>query len=595
MKSIADTLIELHSGDKEQLDAIFSESRKMIVEAPAGYGKTKVVLSKIAYLIASGKISSPKRILALTFSVNAAYKIKREVAETLPELLASAPISPVAITSRVMATNYHGFCRRLLRLYGYLLHPNLKNIELFESFDDGSSEDLTAMGLGIGPEDANDISSYNNAIAIIDEAYVTANKEWYLRQVKEVFLPRNYVPFNAILLLATELLEKYPEIKLFCGLYFPVIIVDEFQDTNMLSWSLLRELITDSTGVTLVGDSLQRIYGFIGAIPDLIPKAQALYRMPKIDLKTNYRFKENETLMRLDKVLREIARDPRNPDIEREAEITLVRANNQDSEAYAVFLTVDQLLQQDSNCKVALLFKQRGRNANSIMETLRENNIDFFYALFSDEDSAYREFHRKALAAFMETTASGRGKVNRRVCERVLTKLRMGYGPSPGPEIGSLLKLLQLFLDRLFLEFNFLKLEEKAEFIKETLENMSLKQYLGYVDSSVVVSTVHGAKGLEWDYVLLPDLEKYSFPNYPALCGICRFTVTCIINWAYVQQGSQFERAFYEELSLFYVAVTRAKKEVFFSYSHYRIANNGSSSPTNRSCLLGLKGISVKT
>jgi len=80
-------LRELHSGDEKQLEVIFSESKRLIVEAPAGCGKTKTMISKVAYLLATGKISHPKKILALTFSVNAAYKIKKELAEYLPSLV----------------------------------------------------------------------------------------------------------------------------------------------------------------------------------------------------------------------------------------------------------------------------------------------------------------------------------------------------------------------------------------------------------------------------------------------------------------------------------------------------------------------------
>jgi len=79
-------LRELHSGDEKQLEVI-SESKRLIVEAPAGCGKTKTMISKVAYLLATGKISHPKKILALTFSVNAAYKIKKELAEYLPSLV----------------------------------------------------------------------------------------------------------------------------------------------------------------------------------------------------------------------------------------------------------------------------------------------------------------------------------------------------------------------------------------------------------------------------------------------------------------------------------------------------------------------------
>ena len=89
-----------HEGDEKQLEVIFSDSLRLIVEAPAGYGKTTTMISRIAYLFASGGIPNPKRILGLTFSVNAALKVKREVAEKLPVLLGSQN-SPVALGEKV--------------------------------------------------------------------------------------------------------------------------------------------------------------------------------------------------------------------------------------------------------------------------------------------------------------------------------------------------------------------------------------------------------------------------------------------------------------------------------------------------------------
>lgn len=79
-----------------------------------------------------------------------------------------------------------------------------------------------------------------------------------------------------------------------------------------------------------------------------------------------------------------------------------------------------------------------------------------------------------------------------------------------------------------------------------------------FLDTQIIISTVHAAKGLEWDYVILPDMEKDLFPNWGGLCNKCKCGENCniIIN-------SSIEKAFLEELSVFYVAVTRAKKQVF--------------------------------
>lgn len=133
LAEIKEKITSLHEGDEKQLQVIFSESPRLIVEAPAGYGKTTTMISRIAYLYASGRIPNPKRILGLTFSVNAALKVKREVAEKLPFLLGSQN-SPIALGEKVTVTNYHGFCKVILKKYGYLIADALrKDINLFRA------------------------------------------------------------------------------------------------------------------------------------------------------------------------------------------------------------------------------------------------------------------------------------------------------------------------------------------------------------------------------------------------------------------------------------------------------------------------------
>ena len=85
---VKEKIVARHQGDEKQLEVIFSPSNRLLVEAPAGYGKTNTMVSKIAYMIATKQIPNPKRLLALTFSVNAAYKIKKDVTQQVPVLLA---------------------------------------------------------------------------------------------------------------------------------------------------------------------------------------------------------------------------------------------------------------------------------------------------------------------------------------------------------------------------------------------------------------------------------------------------------------------------------------------------------------------------
>lgn len=85
--ALEDIIREKHSGDDEQLNFIFSDDKNIIVTAPAGCGKTTAMVSKIARELSVGHIPSNKKVLAITFSVNAAMKIKDSLKTLLPDLV----------------------------------------------------------------------------------------------------------------------------------------------------------------------------------------------------------------------------------------------------------------------------------------------------------------------------------------------------------------------------------------------------------------------------------------------------------------------------------------------------------------------------
>ncbi|WP_062678055.1 UvrD-helicase domain-containing protein [Parageobacillus toebii] len=119
-QAIIEKFIKLHNGDVKQLEVIFSEATKLMVEAPAGYGKTKTLISKIAFLILNKEVPANKRILALTFSINAAFKMKRDIMNTLPYLLSDEKSgSSNNIDKYIFVSNYHGLCRRILKKCNY--------------------------------------------------------------------------------------------------------------------------------------------------------------------------------------------------------------------------------------------------------------------------------------------------------------------------------------------------------------------------------------------------------------------------------------------------------------------------------------------
>ncbi|MEK9197004.1 ATP-dependent helicase [Ureibacillus sp. FSL E2-3493] len=591
-KLIIDKLLKLHNGDQKQLDVILSDANRLIVEAPAGYGKTKTLISKIAYLILTKQVPVNKKILALTFSVNAAYNMKNEVVNILPTLLANNEnLKTSDIEGKVYVSNFHGLCRRILKKYGYLLSKELKNIDQLINIDDSSENNLNKFNINLLEDEKKLVKDISIASKEYKEKYIKENYLQYNNIIKTKYIEKGVISYNSIITLTIELLNKYKNIRSFYTKFFPIIIIDEFQDTNILNWTFIQLLINKESKLVFLGDSLQRIYGFIGAIPNLIDLTLELFDMEYIALEKNYRFENNDEMLLLEKNIRENAKKPINPSIKKDANVNFKLYKNQIDEAFGIVNQIRELQSKNIKCKIAILVKQRGPNINLILEALKYNDIKFFFGLFTDEDQRYIRFHETCLNKFYSIFIEENRSLSKKNIEFYLNEIKKEYNNVSDAMNNSLFKLLHAFLEKIVNEFKGLQNSDKYRIIMDTLMNKSLRQNLDILDDNVIVTTVHGAKGLEWDYVILPDMEKNQFPNYNGLCNRnnCIFGDYCIFS---VNENNEVE--FLEELSVFYVAVTRAKKEVFFTASQRSFVREDFQPETNISCLLRLPGINIK-
>lgn len=588
-----------HEGDSKQLEVIFSNKQRLLVEAPAGCGKTKTMISKIAYILASNQLPKNKKILALTFSVNAAYKIKKDVAEKLPLMGINGINEPSTINKRMFISNYHGFARRILNRYGFLIHPNLSNINTMKSIDDSKIKELTELGINLSLSEAEDISRFSEAVKNLDIDFLNKNFSDYVQKILQKFLPKNLIPYNAYLILLKKLFDENKELKKFYQKVYPFIIIDEFQDTNILSMAIVKQLIDENTTLVFMGDPLQRIYGFIGAIPNLMSIVEKKYSLHSIFLDKNYRFRNNPNMIYLDRNIRENTCYSK-PNIENIAKLPFYYFENQEKEAKWVIEKINQLKNIDPTAKIAILAYTRNRNLNVIIEELNKNNINFFYALFTEDDKKYVTFHQDCLEIIFNTYLKLKNKrINISFLNSVIAKIKKQYENNNDEIITSLLKLVKVFFENLNSKYSILNDEDKFSFLIDTFENRSLKQNMEFIEDDVIVSTVHGAKGLEWQYVILPDMEQCVFPSYYSLCEVCRNKYNmvddcfCKINMENTEKGSPFEKMFLDVLSVFYVAVTRAKKQVFLSASSYGVNSYGEKKALI-SCLLSLPGIKIE-
>ena len=594
LKIIKDKIAAKHEGDDKQLEVIFSDTSRLMVEAPAGYGKTTTMISRLAYLFATGKIPNPKRILGLTFSVNAALKVKREVAEKLPALLGSHN-SSLAISEKATITNYHGFCKGILKKYGYLIADALrKDINLFRAVGDTEIEKLAPLKAVLT---SNESMHLKEVDAIIKEAHIPNSEEIHLYNsiVIKKLLPLGYITHTAIILFVLELFESNAEVANFYQSLYPIIVVDEFQDTNCIAWSLLETIISDQTQLLFLGDPLQRIYGFIGALPDIMSIASEKYNMTRITLSKNYRFRDNTEMLKLDRNIRANATSYFAPAIPEDdlASLPGFWGKTQQDEADQITSKVQDLL-KEKNSKIALLFRSRGKNSEKVEEQLIIKKIPYFYGMFTDEDLDYIEFHNKCHAVFINRFESNKS-INKRSLTSFSNETKKQYAEKQDKIVYSLLRLLDAFVEKVAIDYADLLPEDKYMLLLDVFENRQLKQAMEYVDSQVILSTVHGAKGLEWDYVILGDIERWVFPSY-YICKACesRFNQPnkgcCILP---SPLPKEFRDLVLDELSVFYVGITRAKKQIYVSASSKRLDSFGNEKDSVYSCMVRMPGVKL--
>jgi DNA helicase-2/ATP-dependent DNA helicase PcrA len=586
--TIKELISKKHGGDEKQLEVIFTDESRILVNAPAGYGKTHTMVSKIAYMIATNQIPNPKKLLALTFSLNAAYKIKKDVIAQVPSIL-NATNNTIVVDDKVKVSNYHGFCRHILKLYGYKMDKKLSEIEFIENFDDSKTENITKLFPKMSSKDVNILVEFNSCVKDKKGREIKDKIDNYNNLIINQIISDSKLPYNAIITLTIKLLRDFPKIQSFYQDLYCVLLVDEFQDTNILSYWILTLLTNEKTKLIFLGDELQRIYGFIGAYDKLFTDAEKRWNLKEIKLTKNYRFRNNPNMLLLDQNIRKNAEALDNKSIQESAIINFVLSENQEEEAKNIISKVSEIQAEFPSSKIAILVKS-GKNKNTlkIIDTLQQNNISFFFGLFTDEDVEYTSFTNTCTSIFSKLLIDN-ALITKRFTKKLIKEINIIYSNEIGkkPIIDSSIILLEIFCDKLFTEFASVSNEEKISLIRETFENNNLRQYIEFVDSNIIFSTIHGAKGLEWDFVIMPDMEQNILPSFISTCKICQSSTLCKVDTF----SKIPENIFLEELSVFYVGVTRARKNIYFSASKTQIYSNNNIGDKNISCFLKLKGI----
>ena len=488
---------EKHSGDEQQLEFIFSEDKKIIVTAPAGCGKTTAMVSKIARELSVGTISANKKVLAMTFSVNAAMKIKDSLKELLPELVENSE----QYISKVDIANYHNFAMRLLFKHGYSINREFAHLSEFSIVDE--NDDILDQYLI--ESDVCKIKTFNDVVKQADEEQLLEIIEEYWNLINEKLISKRVITYNGLLVAAIRLLRK-KQVSDFYRQYYRMLIVDEFQDTNLLGYLLVNKLIGDNI-VIFLGDDLQKIYGFMGAMNGIFDKYKEKYSIKEIEFCNNYRFRTNGGMKKLDKLIRSYGNTYAPSNLEATVNIKHLSSDSEEED-----FVVEGIEKISGNSEKVAVLVYSGYQGNAIAEKLDRNGVKYFNALFKENDIEYQMFYKVVTEEFRNVT-DGLGKVTQRDLQKCLENVRCREG-----EI-YLIRERKFIYDALYklLEVLFEESKrwsgtskERYENIIFILESKGLKHMMEYIEEKVVLTTIHASKGLEWDYVMHIPLERNS-------------------------------------------------------------------------------------
>ena len=273
----------INSLNPAQREAVRTLDGPVLILAGAGTGKTRTVTCRIAHMIERG--IDPKGILALTFTNKAATEMAERVAGL---------VSKEAAKEMTVCT-FHSLCVKILRReIGRLGYK--ENFSIYTGSDQTGLVRKLIMEYGALKEklDPNqvlaELSRVRNAgleIDQIEDTLIAAIAKAYQRELKA----QNAVDFDDLLILTERLLRCYPQAHDTWNKRFSHITVDEFQDTNSLQMSLLRQLVASPQhNVCVVGDDDQSIYGWRGAQISNILEFESFFPNPTvIKLEENYR------------------------------------------------------------------------------------------------------------------------------------------------------------------------------------------------------------------------------------------------------------------------------------------------------------------
>ncbi|MCX6740549.1 MAG: ATP-dependent helicase [Candidatus Parcubacteria bacterium] len=602
--------------NKEQLDAVLHGDGPCFVLAGAGSGKTRTLVYRVAYLIEKG--IEPRNILLVTFT----NKASREMLNRVEVLLKCTP-------KGLWGGTFHHIGNALLRRYAtHLGYTNKFTILDSEDSKTMLKAVMGEMGLNFKekyfpkPDVIHAIISFcansqksvkevfetkyryldEKLIPIIDGIY----REYQLKKFKN-----NVMDFDDLLTNWLKLLQEHPDVKNKLASQFEYILVDEYQDTNKIQSEIIYELASVHNNVLVVGDDCQSIYSFRAAdISNILSFPERLPGTKIYKLESNYRSSPEILALANQSITNNLNQYQKALHSSRETQERPALVSLQDEKKQAEFVTQRILeLQEEGGSlnDIAILFRssfqvmdmELALNKKSIPYQMR-GGIRFFEQAHIKDVVAYlkvfNNHHDELSWKRILLLYDGIGMVNADKIWKEIDKIadiktaldalpNLAYGEKISRSLDKVRGLFKILIEQekdfiasairqiikadyeIYIKNNYDNAKDRLEDLLQ-LSNFALsydklddflsdvtlsegfrgEQIEGYKegpDESIVLSTIHQAKGLEWKHVFVIGLVEGQFPHYKVY-----------------DHPEELE----EERRLFYVAVTRAKDDLYLTY-----------------------------
>lgn len=600
--------------NSEQYEAVVCSHGPVMVSAGAGSGKTRLLTYRIAYLITECGVA-PHNILAITFTNKAAREMKERIEKVAPG------------GEMVTVCTFHSFCARMLRQYASLIPGYKDNFTIFSETDTAKIYKDLFKSMNI--DDENVRSKFKHYISVVKNdnmsitEFVKINQydprigefhKFYLAYQDEL-KKNNAMDFDDLLGNFYNLISGNADVLESIQNRYHYFSVDEFQDTNTLQYDIVKKLASKTRNILIVGDEDQSIYGWRGANIDNIKnftrdypdchifKLEQNYRSTKQILeRANQIIKNNKN--RLDKRLY--------TDNDDGAEVVYYPATTETDEADYVVRTI--IRQHNAGVpyhEMAILMRLNALSRSFEEKLLAYNIPHIMY-------NGFKFFERaeiKNVLAYLTAIVNPADDVSfariinfpkRGIGDTSIDKLKdiamrnqssikdvvMNYEIELLPTaLKDKLKGLKTILTNLESKMNelgmydfftylldetailkaydldneqdyekYLNINSLATSVKEFEENNAGATMVDYLESvtlssamdsddgnGIVIATVHGAKGLEFDTVFVVGCEEKIFP---------------------ISRDDKDDLE--EERRLMYVAITRAKRDLYITSSASR-------------------------